>query len=161
MVNVGRVIGSTRLGCQHITVHRTSASWENGLYKAVEYSEVVCPAPGEFSLCLEVINTPNPADVAGADVISGVNVELAHDLTFDAIVTVASAKDLQMVPEGDRVIGSMKFLTTERLHQTNDRGISDIVIWRGARYRVITITPNVDYGFYRSIGIRLDGDGIG
>ncbi len=79
------------------------------------------------------------------------------------IVTMAGAKDLQMVPEGDRVTGSIKILTTERIFITDDTysGTTDMVLWRGARYRVVTVTPDVDYGFYRSVATRLDGDGIG
>ena len=79
------------------------------------------------------------------------------------IVTMASAKDLQQVPEGDRVTGSIKILTTDRIYITDDASgnITDMVFWRGARYRVVTVTPDIDYGFYRSIGTRLDGDGIG
>ena len=84
-------------------------------------------------------------------------------LTMRGIVTMASAKDLQQVPEGDRVTGSIKILTTERIYITDGPAgnITDMVFWRGARYRVVTVTPDIDYGFYRSIGTRLDGDGIG
>ena len=84
-------------------------------------------------------------------------------LTMRGIVTMASAKDLQQVPEGDRLTGSIKILTTERIYITDGSGhdTTDMVFWRGARYRVVTVTPDIDYGFYRSIGTRLDGDGIG
>lgn len=84
-------------------------------------------------------------------------------LTMRGIVTMASAKDLQQVPEGDRLTGSIKILTTERIFITDGSGhdTTDMVFWRGARYRVVTVTPDIDYGFYRSIGTRLDGDGVG
>ena len=84
-------------------------------------------------------------------------------LTMRGIVTMASAKDLQQVPEGDRMTGSIKILTTERIYITDGpaENITDMVLWRGARYRIVTVTPDVDYGFWRSIGSRLDGDGIG
>lgn len=84
-------------------------------------------------------------------------------LTMRGIVTMASAKDLQQVPEGDRVTGSIKILTTERIYITDGPAgnITDMVLWRGARYRIVTVTPDVDYGFWRSIGQRLDGDGVG
>ena len=35
-------------------------------------------------------------------------------LTMRGIVTIASAKDLEQVPEGDRMTGAMRFLTVER-----------------------------------------------
>lgn len=82
-------------------------------------------------------------------------------LKISAIVTVAKPKDLELVPEGDRVTGAMKFLTNVELHATNGEAISDELEWRGARFKILTVTPNVDYGFYRSIGVRLDGDGVG
>lgn len=82
-------------------------------------------------------------------------------LQTSAIVTVAKPKDLELVPEGDRITGAMKFLTNVELHATNGEAISDELEWRGARFKILTVTPNVDYGFYRSIGVRLDGDGIG
>lgn len=82
-------------------------------------------------------------------------------LQVAAIVTVAQPKDLQLLPEGDRVTGAMKFLTNVELHATNGEAISDELEWRGARYKILTVTPDIDYGFYRSIGTRLDGDGVG
>lgn len=83
------------------------------------------------------------------------------ELSMRGIVTMAKAKDLQQVPEGDRLTGAIKILTTERIYITSDGEITDMVFWRGARYRIVTVTPDIDYGFYRSIGSRLDGDGIG
>ena len=79
------------------------------------------------------------------------------------IVTMATAKDMQMVPEGDRMTGAIRILTTERIYITDGatKDTTDMVLWRGARYRIVKVTPDVDYGFYRSIGTRLDGDGIG
>lgn len=84
-------------------------------------------------------------------------------LTMRGIVTMAKPKDLAMVPEGDRLTGAIRILTTERIYVTDGsaNNITDLVFWRGAQYRVVTVTPDVDYGFYRSIGSRLDGDGIG
>lgn len=77
------------------------------------------------------------------------------------IVTVAKPKDLQMIPEADRMTGAMKFITTTELYPTRSGNNSDIITWRGATYKIITVTPDIDYGFYRSIGERLEGDGIG
>ena len=84
-------------------------------------------------------------------------------IVMRGIVTMASAKDLQQVPEGDRLTGSVRILTTERIYITDGPAgdVTDMVLWRGARYRVVTVTPDIDYGFYRSVATRLDGDGIG
>lgn len=74
------------------------------------------------------------------------------------IVTMAQPRDLQMIPEGDRVTGAIRVLTQVQLQQTRDDGLGDIVTWRGAQYKVLTVTQDIDYGFYRSICTRLEGD---
>ena len=86
-----------------------------------------------------------------------------QELSMRGIVTMATAKDMQMVPEGDRMTGAIRILTTERIYITDGatKDTTDMVLWRGARYRIVKVTPDVDYGFYRSIGTRLDGDGSG
>lgn len=83
------------------------------------------------------------------------------EINMQAIVTVATPKDLQQVPEGDRMLGGMRFTTTKRLYNTAGPMKSDVVIWRGAKYKILTVTPDVDYGFYHAVGTRLEGDGIG
>ena len=47
---------------------------------------------------------------------------------------------------------NIKILTTERIYITDGPAgnITDMVFWRGARYRIVTVTPDIDYGFYRS-----------
>lgn len=114
-----------------------------------------------------VINSPHLSQVIRYHRTTGqwVNGEYiqtkAVPLTCVGIVTVAKPKDLQLLPEGDRLEGAMKFLTTVQLFQTNDKTVSDVVEWRGAKYKILTVTPDIDYGFFRSIGIRLEGDEIG
>lgn len=77
------------------------------------------------------------------------------------IITLARPKDINMLPEGDRVLGGIRVLTTIPLMPTNPNGTGDIITWRGAQYKVMTVSPDIDYGFFRSICTRLDGDGIG
>lgn len=96
------------------------------------------------------------------------------------IITVASNEDLQMVPEGDRVTGSMIFHSMMRIYETeldggygssiygdNDNptntfgpGIqhfSDQIRWRGQLYKIISVAPWADFGYWRVIGTRLSG----
>lgn len=74
------------------------------------------------------------------------------------IVTIAQPKDLTLVPEGDRVTGGIRVLSRTKLLQTRDDGFGDIVTWHGARYKVMTVSDDSNYGFYRSICARLEGD---
>lgn len=87
---------------------------------------------------------------------------LPSTLHLRGIVTVASSRDLSMVPEGDRQSGAMKVLTTERLYVTGEindsSNFSDILVWRGEEYRIYSVTPDADYGFYRSIAMRVLGE---
>lgn len=82
-------------------------------------------------------------------------------LIFKGIVTVASSRDLQMVPEGDRQGGAMKILTTERVYVTGEAdgkaNYSDVLLWRGDKYRINAVTPDADYGFYRAVCTRYPG----
>lgn len=87
--------------------------------------------------------------------------EKTKQLSTLGIVTVAAPKDLQQLPEGDRITGGIKVLTKIPLQQTNQNGTGDVIVWREAKYKVMTVYPDIDYGFFRSICTRLEGDGIG
>lgn len=78
-------------------------------------------------------------------------------VSIDGIITPASARDIQQVPEGDRVGGEITILTIQPIYITragNEQGTSDEVEWDGDRYRVFNVFPWKDYGFYHGIGIR-------
>ncbi len=108
-----------------------------------------------FRQKISVIRTPGRWE-AGRWVL-----EEPERLEIYGIVTT-SGKSLQQAAEGDRVTGEIRVLTTCRLYATDDEnGISDIIIWRGAKHRIIRTSPDVDYGFFRSIGIRMEGGEIG
>lgn len=85
--------------------------------------------------------------------------EEPETLQVHCIITVASPRDLNMIPEADRQSGAIKVLTTERLQVTGeDEGqanFSDIILWRGEEYKVYSVSPDADYGFYRSIAMRM------
>jgi hypothetical protein len=75
------------------------------------------------------------------------------------VVGVATDLDLQMVPEGDRVTGSMVFYTQTPIQVTSETGsnVSDQIQWNGAMYRIQAIGPWVSFGFYKAIGVRMQG----
>lgn len=78
-------------------------------------------------------------------------------IPFHGIITVANASDLSAVPEADRRGGGMRILTTEPVYETGANGsnASDILLWNGARYKIMSVTPDKDWGFYRAIATRL------
>jgi len=82
-------------------------------------------------------------------------------LRLSGTITVASPEDLEQVPEGDRVTGSMCFYSPREIYRTrddgDDSGTSDEIEWHGERYRVYAVLPWRDYGYYKAIGARMDG----
>lgn len=88
--------------------------------------------------------------------------EFPDTLTVSGIITIAKPEDLELVPEGDRQSGTLRVLTTEKLYQTGEEetGFSDVIVWRGEKYRLISVTPDIDYGFFRSLAVRLRGGEI-
>lgn len=80
---------------------------------------------------------------------------------LQGIVLPASEKELRQLPEGDRVLGAMVFYSQEQLFVTHNgeyKGLSDQVVWRGERYKILQSMPYIDYGFYVSTGQRIVGD---
>ena len=59
---------------------------------------------------------------------------LDEPIKFDisGVITVASAKEVNMIPEGDRINGAMVFYSLVPLHTTtnNPNAISDIIEWQ-------------------------------
>jgi len=81
-------------------------------------------------------------------------------------VTNPTPKDLDQVPEGDRVTGAMVFHTKQPIYVTragagtkkDPNAISDKIIWRSEYYRLSGVSPYIDYGYYRAVGVRIKGD---
>ena len=76
------------------------------------------------------------------------------------VVAPATDKELKKVPEADRVEGSMMFWSSEELYVTRigeNQGTSDVIVWKGERYRIIKIGQYSDYGFWSAMGVRESG----
>ena len=81
----------------------------------------------------------------------------------EGTVIAANVKDIQQMPEGDRIRGMMNFYTTADvpMYVTNaatPQNVSDIIEWRGEKYRLYQTYPYVDYGYWKAIGARIAGD---
>lgn len=77
------------------------------------------------------------------------------------VVYPSTAKEIDQVPEGDRVSGMMTFISSEPLYTTHASGvagISDKIEWHGELYKLIQNLPFDDYGFHVCVGSRLSGD---
>jgi hypothetical protein len=85
-------------------------------------------------------------------------------VNFYGPIIAANIKDVNMLPEGDRIEGLMVFYTTAdnpiftTRNLANSKGTSDELEWRGERYRVMQTYPYNDYGYMKAIGTRKVGD---
>jgi hypothetical protein len=78
------------------------------------------------------------------------------------VVSVATEEDLQMVPEGDRVTGSMVFHSEQRIYETQldangSQKISDQIIWNYQLYRILHVGPYPNRNYWKAIGARMSG----
>ncbi|NRQ51984.1 hypothetical protein [Brevibacillus sp. HD1.4A] len=111
----------------------------------------------------EVITDPDFAQTFKAyrrnnEWVGGRPQETELEISMLGVVTVADAKTLEQIPEGDRVTGLMCFYATVPIYTTREEGTSDQLEWRGERYRVKQVFPYADYGYYKAVAERMAGD---
>lgn len=85
---------------------------------------------------------------------------LANDPTIIpcwGTVSVATDKELAMVPEGDRVTEAMVFHSTTQFLVTNPSGTSDVITWHGVDYRILFISDYSMTGSWKAIAVRKSG----
>lgn len=115
----------------------------------------------------EVITDPDfcqdiPVLRSTGDFVKGRWVENAKTpVTLLGVITPMSAKELQQLPEADRVIGSINIYTIQPIYLTsgdNPKRTSDQVLWKGHYHKVVQVNDYSDHGFYYGIGQRITGD---
>lgn len=80
-------------------------------------------------------------------------------INVTGIVAPASAKDLELVEEGDRKHGLKTFETHDcPLNVTDTENTSDVVIWNGERYKLIHAFNYAQWGYYKAIGELLGAE---
>ncbi len=75
------------------------------------------------------------------------------------VVSQASAKELDMIPEADRVHEARSFHSSTRMYVTSeDLSItSDILVWNGVKYRVAAALEYPQRGYYGAVALRMAG----
>ena len=74
------------------------------------------------------------------------------------IVNSTSSEDIEMIPEGDRVQGLKTFYSGNEFRLTDDKTTSDIVEYKGKRYRLLQVFDYSNNGYYKAIGTLQGGD---
>lgn len=78
-------------------------------------------------------------------------------ITMTGAVIVAGTKDINQVPEGDRTSQIMDFYSNVEIFVTSKAGTSDEIEWRGHRYRIYQVKQYADYGYFKAIGVSMEG----
>jgi hypothetical protein len=113
----------------------------------------------------EIVNDPDLAQPfqiirkSGGTYTAGVWSEISTTITSSAVISVAKSTDLLQLPEADRIAGTMVFHSTQPIYETSQtRGAtSDILIWRGDKYRVSNAFPYDDYSYVKVFAVRMQG----
>lgn len=99
----------------------------------------------------------------GGEWIEGDYIEKEEELTIRGVVSAADAKEINMIPEGDRtsetkVIHSVSRIYTTRLgtRENSESGTSDIIIWNGNKYKVMSVQDTSDYGYWRATIVKIE-----
>lgn len=120
----------------------------------------------------ELITDPDFAQPNGISIIRRSCQTVNHkpvvtetNLTLAGIITIANDTSIEALPESDRSTESIHVFTLEKLFTTgyeNDTAVngylSDIVVWNGANYRVMSCLDDTQYGFCRSTAEKLEQD---
>lgn len=88
--------------------------------------------------------------------------QIEREILMHGVITPAKPKEIEMIPEGDRVGGELSVFTTTQLFTThsleNDKGTSDELLWMNERYKIYQVNNLSGYGFYSAIAMRMVSD---
>lgn len=101
--------------------------------------------------------------------VSGDWVDTTLQVSMWGIIQPATAKELLQLPDGDRVKEVKSFHSEQEMfitHANNadltttgyNAGISDIAIWNGQHYRLAKRYEWDDFGYYKALGVRIEGE---
>ena len=89
------------------------------------------------------------------------------NITARGVVSVASAKQMDTLPEADTIHGAIVVNTRTQIFGTHiatsgpddarTPGTADIIVWRGQNYRVVTTNPYRTRGYWWAIAQRMLG----
>lgn len=91
--------------------------------------------------------------------------EIEKEISMIGVIAPSKPKEIEMIPEGDRVGGEITIHTIRKLYTTHAiqdeesedefEGTSDQIEWQGKRYKLYQVNDYSQYGYYSSIGMRL------
>jgi len=117
---------------------------------------------GDVILDGEMVDTYQVSRSKGKFVM-GLGWQSEASSTFDVygVVSAISGKDLQALPEADRIHQTRAFWSNVELfitHASAPAGTSDLIIWRGDKYRIVTVGQYENRGYWKAIAVRMAGN---
>jgi hypothetical protein len=115
----------------------------------------------------EVCNDPDLAEAfiilrqPGQQGAGGWQTSQPQEIPAFGVVTVATHKALQMLPEADRINAERMFLCESPMYVTSEtQGItSDILLWGGLKWRVMAVGIYDNRGgYYCAVATRMRGN---
>ncbi|NHI49143.1 hypothetical protein FDE94_15115 [Clostridium botulinum] len=92
--------------------------------------------------------------------IKGRFIQDEKELDMNGVITPAKPKQIEMIPEGDRVGGEICIHAINKLYTTHSddesEGTSDEIEWHDERYKLYSVGDLSQFGYYSAIGIRLE-----
>lgn len=92
---------------------------------------------------------------------NGWNEGTPKEFEVDGLATPTSSKDINQLPEGDRITESYTFYTDMPLnvtHADGEAGTSDKISYNGSTYKLVQIRSFLSFGYNKAVGVRLAGD---
>jgi hypothetical protein len=84
-------------------------------------------------------------------------------LILDMLVSPVNEREINMIPEGDSIKDAKTFHCLSPLYLTQDdkdsgkTGNSDILEWKGSKYKLVSMSDFSDYGYYKPFGVLMRG----
>lgn len=82
------------------------------------------------------------------------------EMYYDMLVLPVNAKEINMIPEADRMKDAKTFHCLKELYLTSDdkeTRTSDVVEWKCKQYKLISVSDYSDYGYYKAFGVQMRG----
>lgn len=83
--------------------------------------------------------------------------EKPYPINAYGVILPVQPQTLALLPEGERILGSISIRSLTKMYKTNPDGISDEIEWHGERYKITETTPWQDFGFFEAYAVRKEG----
>lgn len=107
---------------------------------------------GELIHDLDFCDTFTIIRNTGSTWSKGVQTSTTSTIEFEGIVSPASSKEIEMLPEGDRQGGLKTFYADQPFHITDTDTVSDICVYRNQKYKLLRVFDYQSNGYYKAIG---------